>query len=132
MLVEMMRAGWGQKGSAFMKAFTTLYCPGASPEEIEDLMEMQLVSATPEIAVAVRNALDAYDALAYLPMVKAPTLVMHARGDALQPIEQSRIIAAGIPDAEFVELDTDNHVYLHSDPIWNEFVGRILKFVDED
>lgn len=132
MLVEMMRAGWGKKGSAFMRAFTTLYCPTASPEEIDDLMDMQLVSATPDTAVAARNALDNYDALPCLSKVQAPTLVMHARGDALQPIEQSRIIAAGIPGAEFVELDTDNHVYLHSDPIWREFVDRILNFVDED
>lgn len=131
MLNQMMRQGWGQKGSAFMKAFSMLYCPEGTPEEIEDLAELQRASVSPEGALRVREALDRYDALEYLPRVKAPTLVMHASGDALQPVEQSRIIAAGLADAEFVELNTNNHVYLNSDPVWPEFVSRILNFVAE-
>ena len=34
-----------------------------------------------------------------MKLVKAPTLVLHPRGDVMVPFDQGRIIAAGIPDA---------------------------------
>jgi len=45
------------------------------------------------------------------------------------PFDQGRIIAAGIPDAKFVELDTNNHVLIESEPAWQrwqEVVGEFL------
>jgi DNA-binding CsgD family transcriptional regulator len=61
--------------------------------------------------------------------VKAPTLVLHPRGDMMVPFDQGRIIAAGIPDAKFVELETNNHVLIESEPAWQrwqEVVGEFL------
>lgn len=39
-----------------------------------------------------------------LANVRAPTLVLHRRGDAIMPIAGGRAVAAGIPGATFVEL----------------------------
>ena len=64
-----------------------------------------------------------------MKLVKAPTLVLHPRGDMMVPFDQGRIIAAGIPDAKFVELETNNHVLIESEPAWQrwqEVVGEFL------
>jgi DNA-binding CsgD family transcriptional regulator len=64
-----------------------------------------------------------------LPLVRVPTLVMHPRGDAVVPFDQGRRLAAGIPDAKFVEFDSANHILLESEPSWSRFrevVGEFL------
>ena len=66
----------------------------------------------------IRAACDGIDVTELLPRVRAPTLVLHARGDSVAPFAEGRLIAAGIPGARFVELDSDNHVILESEPAW--------------
>jgi pimeloyl-ACP methyl ester carboxylesterase len=41
--------------------------------------------------------------------VSVPTLVLHARNDAAVPFEQGKALAAGIPGARFVDLNSANH-----------------------
>ena len=54
-------------------------------------------------AIAKRNDYALPDDVTdLLPKVKAPTLVMHVRGDQVQPFEAGRELAAGIPGAHFV------------------------------
>jgi len=45
-----------------------------------------------------------------------PTLVLHAREDAMAPFEAGRQMAAGISGARFVALQSKNHVPLEQDP----------------
>ena len=61
-------------------------------------------------------------------MVKAPTLVLHAREDAICPMSQGHLIASGIPDAQFVELDSKNHILLEHEPAWARFCETVLAF----
>jgi DNA-binding NarL/FixJ family response regulator len=63
-----------------------------------------------------------------LPLVKAPTLVVHARRDAVSPLVEGRALAAGIAGAEFVELDSRNHVLLEHEPAWEKFKEAVLAF----
>ena len=46
------------------------------------------------------------------PKVRVPTLVLHARHDNVVPLEQGRLLAASIPNARLVTLESDNHVLL--------------------
>ena len=38
------------------------------------------------------------------------------------------MLAAGIPGAEFVELDSRNHVLLEHEPAWRRFCDAVLEF----
>jgi pimeloyl-ACP methyl ester carboxylesterase len=53
-----------------------------------------------------------------LSQVQAPTLVLHCKGDRMQPIEQGRKMAAGIPQARFVSYESDNHRPTENDTCW--------------
>jgi pimeloyl-ACP methyl ester carboxylesterase len=59
----------------------------------------------------------------------APTLVMHARGDAQIPVELGRQLAAGIPGARFVALQGNNHVLLEQDPATQRFFEEVRLFL---
>ena len=69
------------------------------------------------------------DISASLSQVRVPTLVLHARGDEVVPISEGRALASGISGAEFVELDSRNHVLLEPEPAWQRFQEAVLAFV---
>jgi pimeloyl-ACP methyl ester carboxylesterase len=77
----------------------------------------------------MRRAWDDIDISNLLPHVKAPTLVLHSREDAVQPFDEGRRLAAGIPNARFVALEGRNHVILQSDPSWPRFFEEIDDFL---
>jgi DNA-binding NarL/FixJ family response regulator len=45
------------------------------------------------------------------------------------PIAEGRFIAAGIPDAQFVELDSANHILLEDEPAWARFREVVLEYM---
>ncbi|WP_168801552.1 alpha/beta fold hydrolase [Glycomyces buryatensis] len=61
-----------------------------------------------------------------LAAVKAPTLVINATGDLLVDPANSRVLAAGIPNAEYVEIDA-GHVLMAEQPqAWEDAVTGFL------
>jgi DNA-binding NarL/FixJ family response regulator len=67
-----------------------------------------------------------------LRLVCAPTLVLHARGDQVVGIEEGRLLAANIAGAEFVELDSRNHILLQDEPAWQRFCEAVQSFLHPD
>jgi hypothetical protein len=60
-----------------------------------------------------------------------PTLVIHATGDLVVPLQSGRALAEGIPGARFVEFDSANHILLEQVPAFERFLAEIRGFVDE-
>jgi class 3 adenylate cyclase len=71
-----------------------------------------------ELAEVRRNS----DVRAVLPLIQAPTLVLHRAGDRIVPVDQGRYLGQAIPNARFVELAGDDHI---------PFVGDADAIVDE-
>ena len=72
------------------------------------------------------------DVTSLLPQVRVPTLVMHARHDARVPFESGRRMAAGIPGARFVPLESQNHVILPNEPAFDRFLEEVRSFLGAD
>jgi hypothetical protein len=49
----------------------------------------------------------------------------------MQPIAQGRKLAAGIPNAKFVALDSDNHFLTENDPAWPIAEREIHSFLEQ-
>jgi pimeloyl-ACP methyl ester carboxylesterase/DNA-binding winged helix-turn-helix (wHTH) protein len=125
----LMRQGWGDPRSAFMQMFSALYVPKSSPEQLQWWIDAQRATTSAAAAVRIREVIDEIDVTPLLGQVRAPTLVLHARGDSVAPFEEGRLIAAGIPGARFVELDSDNHVILEGEPAWPRFIEEVERFL---
>ena len=68
-----------------------------------------------------------------LPQVAVPTLVVHARGDRLVPFEAGgRELAAGIPGAKLVVLETDSHGFGPDNPVFPEYLKALDDFLAAD
>jgi class 3 adenylate cyclase len=64
----------------------------------------QRASVSPKVAQAFLRAMAEVDVRPVLPLVQAPTLILHRRGFGLVPIEHGRYLAEHIAGARLVEL----------------------------
>jgi class 3 adenylate cyclase/pimeloyl-ACP methyl ester carboxylesterase len=128
-LVTLMRLEWGADNPAIRQMFATYLMPGASKEQIDTFNELQRTTASAECAARYYEATGAIDVTELLPQVRVPTLVMHARGDLHVPFEHGRQMAAQIPGAKFVALQSNNHVLLEQDPATQRFFEEVDLFL---
>jgi pimeloyl-ACP methyl ester carboxylesterase len=132
MMISMMRRGWGDEHSAFMRAFGTLFLPNGTPEQIRAYADLQRMATSAETAVKIRLLHDETDILDILPKVKSPTMVFHSRHDNVVPFEQGRLVAASIPNARFVPLESSNHVLLADEPAFALFMDCVTGFLADE
>jgi class 3 adenylate cyclase len=92
------------------------------------LARYERFACTPMMAADKNRADAALDVRAVLPAVNVPTLVLHNRDDPFMGIDASREIAAGIPDARFVELPGDFHASWRPHD-YDQLVAEIEEFV---
>jgi pimeloyl-ACP methyl ester carboxylesterase len=125
----MLKHGWGDEHSAFMRAFTSVFIPNGSSEQIKWLADLQRNTTTAENAVRIRNACDEINIPGLLSKIQVPTLILHCRHDNVVPLEQGRLLATSIPNARFVTLESDNHVLLAGESAWTKFMDEIEAFL---
>jgi pimeloyl-ACP methyl ester carboxylesterase/DNA-binding SARP family transcriptional activator len=128
-LITLTRTGWGRDNPAYRQVFTSLFIPGATPEQMGWFNELQRITTSPENAAEILSAHGNIDVLDRLPLVTQPTLVMHARGDARVPYPNGRQLARGIPGAKFVTLEGQNHLLLEQEPAWDRFLAEFRAFL---
>ncbi|HEX3340629.1 MAG TPA: alpha/beta fold hydrolase [Pseudolabrys sp.] len=128
-LLSLVKQGWGQENPAFRQFFTSLFFPEGTPEQMQWFNDLQRITTSPENAVRIMQATGELDISDLLPQVRVPTLVLHCRNDAAVVLDEGRRLAAGIPGAKFVALESRNHLVLESEPAWEKFIGEIKTFL---
>jgi len=89
---------------------TELYAPDADQATRRALARYQRAASPAETAVALLRLAFELDVGPALSLVRAPTLVLHRRGDRAAPLEQGRALADAISGAELVELEGRSHL----------------------
>ena len=128
-MLTLSEMGWGSDNPNYRQIFTGIYIPGGSHEQMDWFNEMQRRSTSPKNAVALQRVLSRLDVLDLLDKVKTPTIVFHSRRDQAVPFSQGEVLAANIPGATFVPLDSDNHILLATEPAWERFTETTRAFL---
>ncbi|MCL4250823.1 MAG: alpha/beta fold hydrolase [Anaerolineae bacterium] len=131
LLVSLMRIGWGRENPAFRQVFAIQLQPEATSEQLRAFDELMRISTSPEIAARLESEMHHTDVRALAPLVAAPTLVLHTHRDAAVPFEEGRLLASLIPNAEFVMLESKNHILSEDEPAWTKFVNAFRRFLAE-
>ncbi|MDM0008170.1 alpha/beta fold hydrolase [Variovorax sp. J22G73] len=131
-LVNLIRLGWGRDNAAFRQVFTNQFIPGGTPTQHQWWNELERLTASPENAARTLEAFHRIDVTALARQVRVPTLVLHARGDARVPFDEGLRLAALVPGARFVPLDSDNHVLLDTERAWATFLAELRAFLGTD
>ena len=122
---EMVRIGYGREDSVFRRVFTSLMIPDATEEQMRWLDDLQRVATSAENAYAARMGRVQADARHLLARLDLPTLVLHSRGDQATDFTKGRYLAATIPGARFVTLESKNHIVLGDEAAWPVFVREV-------
>lgn len=128
-MIDLVRLEWGSDNPTFRQVFTSRFIPGGTEEQIGWYNDLCRKTLTAEIAAQLLESRAMIDVTALLGEVRTPTLVLHARGDSVVPITEGQILAAGIPGAQFVELDSKNHILLENEPAWERFCDEVVDFM---
>ena len=126
--IELIEIGWGKPNPIFRRLFTSLFLPEGTEEQLQWFDELCANTIKPAMAARLIQARCEVDVFDLLPKVTVPTLVIHARDDAPVPFSEGRKLASNIPNAEFVELDSCNHILLEHEPAWTRFKEAVLEF----
>jgi pimeloyl-ACP methyl ester carboxylesterase len=122
-LVALVRASWGI-GS---HALASIFVPGDDPTFRKNLARFQREATTKEMAAALLESVYSFDVADQLVAVRAPTLVIHRRGDHAIASKFAAELAAGISGARLVQLEGDIHFPWLGD--WRPIAALIEDFV---
>jgi pimeloyl-ACP methyl ester carboxylesterase/DNA-binding CsgD family transcriptional regulator len=128
LIIEAIRVGWGKENPAFRQLFTSRFIPDGTHEQVDWFNELCRRTTTGEIAAQLMQMRANMNVVELLDRVTVPTLVLHAREDNVVPLTEGRLLASAIPDAQFVELPSKNHVLLADEPAWPRFKEAVLEF----
>ena len=123
-LIHLVRQNW----SLARRAIADITYPSGPTEFQRWLAGVMRQSISPEMAAKYLEFTATVDVTALLPQVKAPTLVLHRRGDRSVPSRAGRDVASLIPDARFVALDGDIAAASHGD---TSYLETARAFLDE-
>jgi pimeloyl-ACP methyl ester carboxylesterase len=129
-LQAMMTSGWDDEYPSLRDLIAETIIPGASREDQRRYAEDMRDMISPENLGRYREVIDNLDVTSLLPEVQTPCLVMHSKGDRMQPIEQGRKLAAGIRNARFIVYESNNHVLTENDPCWPLAEREIHTFLE--
>jgi hypothetical protein len=101
------------------------------PSRINDLQfkkwwaKFLRMGASPATAAAITRMNIDIDVRDILPLIKVPTLIIHARGDQAIELGHGEYLAENIPNSTFVVVDTSDHLP------WVGAATEILEAVEE-
>lgn len=130
-LITLMRMEWGNDNSAIHQMFANYLMPEATKAQTDTFNELQRKTTSPECACRYFETTGNIDVRTLLPQLRVPTLVMHSRGDRQIPFESGRQVAAGIPNAKFVALQSNNHLLLEQEPATQRFMEEVDLFLTQ-
>jgi pimeloyl-ACP methyl ester carboxylesterase/DNA-binding CsgD family transcriptional regulator len=127
-LVDFAELAWGRPDPLYRRLFTKRFLPAGSEEQLQWFDALCANTVRPAMAGRLLRSRGEANVVDLLGQVRVPTLVIHARGDLVSPISQGQQLAAGIPGAEFVQVDSPNHILLEGEPAWQRFQETVLDF----
>lgn len=131
-IIELIRIGWAKDNPAFRQVFTSRFLPEATDEQIQWFNDLCRKTTSADVAAPLLEASLQVEVSDLLEKVKCPTLVIHARNDGVVSVREGKRLAARIPNAQFIELDSPNHVLLEHEPAWRRFCDAVLEFTGQN
>jgi pimeloyl-ACP methyl ester carboxylesterase/DNA-binding CsgD family transcriptional regulator len=129
LILDLIRLGSEKGNKAFRQLFSAMLMPDGTVEQHCWFKELERLSSTPKNITALMEVAYQLDVSALAEQIQAPTLIFHGRNDAHVSFEEGRNLAALIPSARLVPLDTSNHMLLNTEPAWQQFVWELRDFL---
>lgn len=127
--LDLARVGWGKDDPAFRQVFAAQFLPDGSRADWAAFDQLQRRTTSPENAVRFLEQFATIDVREQARDVQCPTLILHSREDHRVPMQSGQELAALIPDARLVALDSKNHLLTSDEPAWRVFRDEVAAFL---
>ncbi|MEZ5929585.1 MAG: alpha/beta hydrolase, partial [Parvularculaceae bacterium] len=121
-VMVLTETGWGRSDPTYRRLFSQTFMPDATSEELAWFDEFQRRTTSPANAVRFLEAFSRIDVRERLSSINIPTLVIHSRGDRRIPLATGREFAASVPNAQFISVESNNHLLIGREPAAVEFI----------
>lgn len=128
----LINEGWQTPNPGFASAYLLSYFPEGPLEVVQEYALMMQAAASPAHTLLQRDATNMVRNGPLLAKITCPTLIVHGRHDGVHPVSEAQKLAAGIPNAELVVLNTANHVPLPGHPLWDSYITDQVAFLSAD
>ncbi len=128
-LRKLAEIGWGSDEQTFRQVFASLLVPSATKEQWRWFTDKMRLCCSGRNAARYLKMMEQVDVQELARRVRCPTLVMHSRHEMRNPYDEGKRTAALIPGAEFVSLDSTNHILLPDEPAWQHVVAEFRRFL---
>jgi pimeloyl-ACP methyl ester carboxylesterase len=129
-LMVLTGAGWGRDDPTYRHLFSSSFMPDATQDELRWFDDFQRRTASAKNAVRFLEAFSTIDVRHRLAQLSVPTLVLHSRGDKRIPLAIGRQLAAAVPGAEFIGLESANHLLLGREQASEVFLSSVRDFLE--
>ena len=128
-MTNLAQANPEERAETMMRLNVTPEFAARNPGVMQEMREERARQYAPSHGITRQlQASCAIDIYERLPEIKAPTLIIHGDADRLVPVENARIMASRIPNAELVILKNTGHILIEAgnEPsrIILDFLGR--------
>ena len=130
--LRLLKLSWGTENPAYRQLYTKFLIRDGTPEQFAWLSNLELVSTSPENALALQRTFLHVDIRELAKTIQASTLVLHSKGDMIISFERGRQTAIHIPGARFVVLDGSNHILMATEPAAFQFWEEFYRFLGMD
>src|SRR5262249_39839466 len=127
--LKVYELGWPNENPGYGQFCALLHIPDATAEQSRSFNHLLRETASPANAKGLLRAYLRTDVRDIVPSVRCPALVLHSRRDSIIPLDQGRRVAALIPEARFVPLDSRNRILLDTEPAWQQLVEALTDFL---
>jgi pimeloyl-ACP methyl ester carboxylesterase/DNA-binding winged helix-turn-helix (wHTH) protein len=127
--LDLARVGWGRDDPAFRQVFAAQFLPDGTRADWAAFDQLQRRTTSGENAVRFLEEFARIDVRDLAREVQCPTLILHSREDHRVPMESGQELAALIPDAHLVALDSKNHLLTGAEPAWAVFRSEVAAFL---
>lgn len=128
--LDLARVGWGKDDPAFRQVFAAQFLPDGSRADWAAFDQLQRRTTSPANAVRFLEEFATIDVREQARDVQCPTLILHSREDHRVPMQSGQELAALIPDARLVALDSKNHLLTGNEPAWRVFCDEVTAFLE--
>jgi pimeloyl-ACP methyl ester carboxylesterase len=129
-LTELLRMSWGSDKPGFRSVFNARFMPDGPLEQWRAFDELQRRSTSTENAVQLWKAFADLDVRDEARHLEIPTLILHARNDAVWRFAEAEELARLVRGSRLVPLESNNHILQEHEPAFAHFLDEVERFLE--
>ncbi len=130
--IKLVRQHWGSDRKVFRDFFIATFVPDATELQRHVFVEALRRAGTGHDAARYMRSFSKADVREQAARISVPVLLTHRRRDVVIPFESGLEAARIIPNAQFLALEGQNHVFLPGEAEGQRAFEATLAFFDKD